>query len=427
MIKNFNQLSSLDPYILHYTKDTLLENIFDYSNFSVIDLFDTFASICYCDFYNHRNEDKYNIIELNVGVTQPERFNLIKSDLENLISFMTNGEVWQINFYKKEKEKLNINNMQIGLKKDINSIALLSGGLDALAGATQELNNNTLFVTFMTNKTEANKAKQSFDVILKSNPNCYHVRIHKLQFKMPKQSTQRTRSLLFIGSALLYADYYNVKTIKIYENGIMSLNPTFSFRRRVTHTTHPRTLFMINNILKRLSININVVNPFNFMTKTEVINLIPNEWNGLISNTKTCSKMPGSKPFQNRKKSGICQCGICTACLLRQISIVNSFKKECDDEYILPVNISSLNEIQKYEYLHGNNPTKVNTISYYKFVEKQSLLQYYNEFKDKIYTGDIFKYLELSPLLFKDEYKQKYNAMLLKFAEEIQNYINIQK
>lgn len=427
MIKNFNQLSSLDPYILHYTKDTLLENIFDYSNFSVIDLFDTFASICYCDFYNHRNEDKYNIIELNVGVTQPERFNLIKSDLENLISFMTNGEVWQINFYKKEKEKLNINNMQIGLKKDINSIALLSGGLDALAGATQELSNNTLFVTFMTNKTEANKAKQSFDVTLKSNPNCYHVRIPKLQFKMPKQSTQRTRSLLFIGSALLYADYYNVKTIKIYENGIMSLNPTFSFRRRVTHTTHPRTLFMINNILKRLSININVVNPFNFMTKTEVINLIPNEWNGLISNTKTCSKMPGSKPFQNRKKSGICQCGICTACLLRQISIVNSFKKECDDEYILPVNISSLNEIQKYEYLHGNNPTKVNTISYYKFVEKQSLLQYYNEFKDKIYTGDIFKYLELSPLLFKDEYKEKYNAMLLKFAEEIQNYINIQK
>lgn len=427
MIKNFNQLSSLDPYILHYTKDTLLENIFDYSNFSVIDLFDTFASICYCDFYNHRNEDKYNIIELNVGVTQPERFNLIKSDLENLISFMTNGEVWQINFYKKEKEKLNINNMQIGLKKDINSIALLSGGLDALAGATQELSNNTLFVTFMTNKTEANKAKQSFDVILKGNPNCYHVRIPKLQFKMPKQSTQRTRSLLFIGSALLYADYYNVKTIKIYENGIMSLNPTFSFRRRVTHTTHPRTLFMINNILKRLSININVVNPFNFMTKTEVINLIPNEWNGLISNTKTCSKMPGSKPFQNRKKSGICQCGICTACLLRQISIVNSFKKECDDEYILPVNISSLNEIQKYEYLHGNNPTKVNTISYYKFVEKQSLLQYYNEFKDKIYTGDIFKYLELSPLLFKDEYKEKYNAMLLKFAEEIQNYINIQK
>ena len=34
---------------------------------------------------------------------------------------------------------------------------------------------------------------------------------------------------------------------------------------------------------------------------------------------------------------------------------------------------------------------------------------------------------ELSPLLFKDEYKENYNAMLLKFAEEIQNYINIQK
>ena len=427
MIKDFNQLSPIDPYKLHYTKDNLLENIFDYNNYTIIDLFDIFASICYCDFYNPRNEDKYNIIKVNVGVTETEKFKKIKFELENLLSFMTNGEIWEINFYKKTKDNLHINNMQIGLKKNINSIALLSGGLDALAGASQELNNNTLFVTFMTNKTEANKAKQSFEVILRDNPNCYHVKIPKKQFQKTKQSTQRTRSLLFIGSALLYADYYNVKTIKIYENGIMSLNPTFSFRRRVTHTTHPRTLYIINNILKKLDIDISIINPFNFMTKAEVVNLIPDEWKNLIPNTKTCSKMPGSKPFQNRKKSGICQCGVCTACLLRQISIINSNKKEYDDDYILPNNISSLKKIEEYELKHGIDIKKVKNISYYKFVEKQSLLQYYEEFRNKINTKEIYKYLELSPVFFDNDYIKKYNIMLSKFAKEIDTYINIQK
>ncbi len=427
MINNFNQLSSINPFQLHYNKDNALDNIIDYDNYTIIDFFDTLASICYCDFYNKRNEDKYNEIELNIGVTQPEKFNLIKNDLECLLSFMTNGEIWKIHFYKNKKKKLEIKDIQLGIKKEINSIALLSGGLDALAGASCELNNSTLFVTFETNGTEANKAKQSFDVILKDNPNCYHVRIPKMQFKYRKQSTQRTRSLLFIGSAMLYADFYKVDTIKIYENGIMSLNPTFSFRRRVTHTTHPRTIYVLNKILKALNINIKIINPFNYKTKAEVIDLIPNKWNVLIKNTKTCSKMPGSKPFQNRKKSGICQCGVCTACILRQIAIYNSSKKEYDDNYIVPNDISSLKEIEKYEKKYGINVEKGKKISLYKFEEKQSLLQYYKEFNEKIITKEIYRYLELSPFILDKEYREKYDRMLSKFSKEIEVYLSIQK
>ena len=429
MIENFEQLSFIDPYKCHYSKsNALLENISDYSNYLIIDLFDTFASICYCDFYNKRNEDKFNVVNLNIGVTTPEKFDMIKFDLEKLISFMTNGEIWKISFYKKQKSPLiATTKTQMSIKKNINSIALLSGGLDALAGAFQELNNNTLFITFETNKTESNKAKQSFEMLSKLNENCYHVRIPKLQFEKKKQTTQRTRTLLFIGSALIYADFYEIDTIKIYENGIMSLNPTFAYRRRVTHTTHPKTLYIINDIFKKLGVNIKVINPFNFMTKAEVINLIPKECSNIISNTKTCSKMPGSKPFQNRKNSGICQCGMCTACVLRQISILNSNKMNFDDNYILPSNIASLSEIEKYENDYGVDNEKVRKISHYKYVEKQSLLQYYNEFKNKILSGDIYRYLELSPILFENsDYKEKYNIMLSRFVKEIEKYLNSQ-
>lgn len=427
MINNFHQLSNDNPFNLHYSEDNLLENIYCYENYKIIDFFDTLATICYCDFYSKRNEDKYNVIKINIGVTQPIFFNNIKNELENLLSFMTNGEKWEINFYKEEKNKFEIKKGQISLKKEINSIALLSGGLDALAGASCELENNTLFVTFETNKTEANKAKQSFNVISKDNSNCFHVKIPKKQYKLSKQSTQRTRSLLFIGSALLYADYYNVNTIKIYENGIMSLNPTFSFRRRVTHTTHPRTIYMLNKIMKTLDINIKIENPFNYKTKSEVIDMIPEKWNNIIHNTKTCSKMPGSKAFQNRKKSGICQCGVCAACMLRQISILNSNKSELDDNYIVPYNISSLHEIVKYELSNGIDPKKNEEISYYKFIEKQSLLQYYKEFRKKIVSNDIYKYLELSPMFLENDYRRRYDKMLLKFKEEIDKYLSIQK
>ena len=163
---------------------------------NILDLFDTFASICYCDFYSPRNEDDFNQIELNIGVTNPELFKKIKPDLERLITFMTNGETWNINFYKKIKQGINISNAQVSFEKKINSIVLLSGGLDALAGAAQELGNNVLFVTFKTNKVESNKATQSFKEILKLNPNSYHIIIPKLLFNRKKQSTQRTRSLI---------------------------------------------------------------------------------------------------------------------------------------------------------------------------------------------------------------------------------------
>ena len=207
----------------------------------------------------------------------------------------------------------------------------------------------------------------------------------------------------------------------------MSLNPTFSFRRRVTHTTHPRTIYMLNKIMKSLKINIKVINPFNYKTKAEVINLIPEKWNVIIQNTKTCSKMPGSKAFQNRKKSGICQCGVCAACILRQISILNSNKSEYDANYIVPYNISSLQEMLKYELNNGIDIKKKDKISYYKFAEKQSLLQYYKEFQKKIFSGEIYKYLDLSPIFIENSYRKEYDQMLLKFSKEIENYLSVQK
>ena len=188
---------------------------------------------------------------------------------------------------------------------------------------------------------------------------------------------------------------------------------------------------MKDKILEVLEINFRIVNPFNYLTKAEVIDLIPNDWNPLIKETKTCSKMPGTEAFQNFNGKGYNHCGICTACILRQISILNSKKYGMDVDYILPDEILSYKKIIKYETDNGDtsNPTNIQKYSSYRYIEKNSLIQYYTLYKNSIENGTIYKYLNLNPKYFLEDknYIKKYDRMLTKFALEIDSYLKRMK
>ena len=431
MKKSYYDTFGKHPFQNHFN-DTNLNGISTYNNTIILDLIDTFFSICYYDFYTERNEDSGKIINLEISVCNLDKFNKIKDIINNLVMFMTNGERWNISFKKYPNQKKIEMPIQLPLKYNYDSVALLSGGLDALAGASQEKNNNTIFVTFASNKIEKNKAIYSYNnYISKYCNNSTHVIIDKKILKDHTHLTQRTRSLIFLSSCFIYADYYNIDTIKIYENGIMTLNPTFFFRRKVTRTTHPKTLYLINKILEELDIKIRIINPFNYYTKAEVIDLIPLEWDSLISNTKTCSKMPGTKAFQNFNGKGYNHCGICAACILRQISITNSKNHHNDVNYILPAKMLSYENIISYEYNNGDSKNKFISEKFatYRFVEKNSLIQYYSLFRNSIKNKSIYKYLNLNPKFFYNDkdYLKKYDSMLYKFANEIEHYIKKMK
>lgn len=426
----FYEEKHCDPYKLHFNEDNM-DYICYYDNSIVLDVIDTFYSLCYLDFYTKRNEntDNSKLLSIEIPVNNKIQLERIKPELLSLLQFMTNGEKFNISFIeKKEEKKISMpNKLPLGI--DYTSIALLSGGLDALAGASQEKNNKTLFITFTTNKIEKSKSINSYDNYIRSYcPNSAHIIIPKIILNKKNQLTQRTRSLAFIASCLLYADYFKIKEIKIYENGIMTLNPVFYFRRRVTRTTHPKTLYLVNKILKKLNIDIKIVNPFNYLTKAEVLDLIPNEWNSLISQTKTCSKMPGTKAFYNRNGLGINHCGICTACILRQISILNSTKNSLDADYITGETILNEEKILEVEnqYSYNKSEQYIKSLAHYRYIEKKSLIDYYRIFAKKIDTGDIYNYLYLNPNYFKEtpDYLEKYNKLLIKFKNEIENYIN---
>lgn len=412
-----------NPYNKHYN-DTNLLGINIYDNTVILDFFDTISYICYTDFYTKRQEDLDNTrkLTIEIPVNNLRDFKKIKEPIGRLLTYMTNGEKWSINFKKQNKKKRLERKQMILGNKEYNSIALLSGGLDSMAGACVEKENATLFVTYASNDIEKNNARIIYNNLIK-NINNSHILVDKVNCEEEAHYTERTRSLIFIASCLIYADYYKISTIKIYENGIMSLNPKFNFSRRVTKTTNQRTLYMLNEILDILGINIKVENPFKYKTKKEIIELIPEEFNEMIlKGTRTCSKNSGIIHFRN-KNIGNFHCGICIACMLRQIGMINNARK--DTEYLLPINLYNYSDILNYEnkISKDRNRTKDIAAAKYKFNEKRSLIEYYKSYYINIINKSIFNYLDIKNEYYLDDnYLTEITEMLNRFSKELEIY-----
>ena len=415
-----------NPHELHFFEENMLE-IGTYNNTLILDLYDVLVSICYHDFFTPRDEnvDNSGKLRITIPVNNYNKMKKIVPILCELVSYMTNGEKWNISVDKHLKtKKIDTGRLDLQTEK-YNSICLLSGGLDAFSGSINEKNNKTLYVTTETNPTEVINSEYVYNQVLKENYN-RHIIIKKLNISKDSHYTQRTRTLFFIADALIYADYFKIQKIKMYENGIMSLNPKFYFRRIVTKTTHPKTIYLLNKIFEKLNINIKVVNPYMYLTKSEVLDRIPKEYLNYIKTTKTCSKNHGIQALSNRK-IGETHCGLCTACILRQISIINSNLMKKDVDYMLPFKIRKKESIIKYEN-KISKPGKEHLIykyANYKYLEKKSLLEYYERYRELIITGHIYEYLDLNPKYFDEkDYFNRIDTMLKKFEKEIKKYLD---
>lgn len=413
-----------NPFLLHYGDDNLL-GINEYRNTVILDFFDMIAYICYTDFFTPRDEDVNNIYKLtvNIPVNNLDIFNLIKDDIERLLKYMTNGENWCINFEPQNKTKILMREQRrMDDKIEYNSVCVLSGGLDSMAGSVLEKNNKTLFITYETNPIEVNNSNKIYEKLIKNEDN-KHIIVKKVYLERNEHYTERTRSLIFIASSLIYADYYGMKNIKIYENGIMSLNPKFNFSRRVTKTTNQKTLFYINRILEKLNINIKVINPFKYKTKADIIRIIPKEYNKyIINSTRTCSKNSGIRHFRNKTKGNF-HCGLCIACMLRQIGMIYNDRE--DAEYLLPENLIKLKDVFDYEksISKANNIKNDKKAAIYKFNEKRSLIEYYKQFNQKIQNNTIYNYIDVKKEYYEDDdWKEEIENMLIKFSNELKKY-----
>jgi hypothetical protein len=403
------------PYQKLFTSKNLL-NIMEYNNSIILDLFDTLISIVYHDLFTDRVEGR-KVLRVEIPVQNYGEFKKIKNELESLVVFMTGGERWDISFSKTKDVKSIIINHQGQLDTyQFDSIALISAGLDSMAGVSEEIANErkTLFITSYAKKE--NKKLYEIYKDLKGLESSKIVTINKYPIdgggNIPLHSNQRTRSLAFIANTLLYAEFYGICEIKMYENGIMSLNPTFDSRRGVTKTTHHKTIFLLNTILRKLNLNFKVINPFRFKTKKEVISLINKDLRIKIKETRTCSK-GNVVQLNTGGRNGAYHCGVCIACILRIISMHNLELE--DAPYITG----------KYEKCNDSDIIEKRSYTYH---EKKSLIEYYKRFKKEIDGESIFDYLDgIHKKYFDDDelFIDKLDSMLRKFSAELHDYVSL--
>ncbi|MEA5009155.1 Qat anti-phage system QueC-like protein QatC [Clostridium tyrobutyricum] len=272
-------------------------------------------------------------IELYLPVLSFEKWNVLKGIVEEMLGFLS-GDYWKIHFRKRKltgeeisiKQKMERNKK---LKIDYNKICMFSGGLDSFIGAIDLLeisNSNLLFISHY----GGGKGTKQFQDVLKQNlidrygilEECFCQNYATV--KNGIEDTTRTRSLMFFSHAIVLATAMNNNvTLIIPENGLISLNIPLTYSRlgtSSTRTTHPHYIQMLQDLIKRLGIAVQIINPYQFKTKGEMILECKNRefLQQNIPNTMSCSH-PDVGRYNGETE--VRHCGYCLPCTIRKAAI----------------------------------------------------------------------------------------------------------
>lgn len=295
------------------------------------------------------NRDKFGLhgwsryIHLHIPVYNTEKWELVKTELEQILSFLS-GDKWVLNLRKSAESFPSMQSSVFKAKK----VCLFSGGMDSFIGVNDLINKNDEIATISHHKRgnsgELSLQKELIGILKQEYIN---KNIHPFYFYVQGQKnnslngekTQRARSIIFLALGLLIANTSSDKTnIVIPENGLISLNLPLTPARGGSHstkTTHPKYLSGLNKIFEKVGISNKIENPYYFLTKGEMLEKCsnPDFVRSHIRKTLSCSKPGYHKQWTKRKtennKSVSNQCGYCVPCIIRRASL---FKNKLDSE-----------------------------------------------------------------------------------------------
>ncbi|WP_301099851.1 Qat anti-phage system QueC-like protein QatC [Otariodibacter sp.] len=254
-------------------------------------------------------------IDLTIHLCNPHIWEPIKQHLEKTLRFLT-GDFWYLTFKGDGVTPPRAKKLK---QFDSNCVSLLSGGIDSLVGAIDIVadNHKPIFVS----QVVRGDADIQRDYAKKIRPESPHFQwnhnIHPP--KGESEGSTRGRSIIFFAFAALASSAieqkFNLSTnIYVPENGFISLNIPLNSGRMgsfSTKTTHPIYLQGIQNIWNKVGINLNIVMPYQFKTKGEVLTECKNQQllEKLVFQSVSCGKYRVYK---------MQHCGRCVPCLVRR-------------------------------------------------------------------------------------------------------------
>jgi len=212
--------------------------------------------------------------------------------------------------------------------QEVDEVLLFSGGLDSLGGTVQEAVLNERRVALVSHRSNSKvfsrqrKLVEGLDGICKHNP-VLHVPVWVHQSGTGgREYTQRSRTFLYASLGAAVAQVFGLKRLRFYENGVVSLNLPISEQvigARATRTTHPQVLNGFGTLFSLLlEETFTVENPFLWVTKTEVVNLIGDAGcSNLIEHSVSCT-------HTREQTTERPHCGRCSQCISRRFATLAS-------------------------------------------------------------------------------------------------------
>lgn len=213
-------------------------------------------------------------------------------------------------------------------------VVMFSGGLDSLAGAIEEVLNQKHKVVLVTHKStqKLNARHRALERMLadKAGENApFHisVRVHKNK-SLNHEYTQRSRSFLYMSIGVTIAKMLGLKSVRFYENGVISLNLPVCAQvvgGRATRTTHPRVMQGFQEIASLVAGESFVIeNPFIWKTKAEVVEVIMKAGcQDMVAASTTCTH---TWEMSNQHT----HCGTCSQCIDRRFAVIAAKADEFD-------------------------------------------------------------------------------------------------
>lgn len=338
---------------------------------------------------------------IDIPVFNKNLWDVLKVQLEQLL-YWVSEERFKVSFKEMKIEDLVLPPQLTFSLDSVNNrvVTLFSGGLDSLTGAYFNFKHDieSDYLGFINKNEEATKQRFLKNFYMGKMSPVPIVKLIEKPVEKKNHYTQATRSLLYFSLAIANAFYNKSKTVYLYENGVLSLNPKL-FGRFTTKTTHPKTIYEFNRILEILDLDIKIEHPFLFKTKAEAITDMDGDFKNVIKESFTCG---ASRSSSLRNHTG--QCGVCIPCLLRKISMAAYDHEQYDCQYYIGYELENFHHsIYEQEYV--------------------SNLYYFETYSKLIKENRIWPELKLRDRYFEQtDYLIRIMEMLNKFTYEYERY-----
>lgn len=239
---------------------------------------------------------------------------------------------------------------------DFEEVVMFSGGLDSFGGAVQEIVQGQRKVVLVSHRPVSKLYSRQRDLVRDltgriSNKQIapLHVAIEVNKGKeIGREYTQRSRSFLFASLGAVIAKSLNLKRIRFYENGVVSLNMPISpqvIGGRATRTTHPQVIGGLSDLFSLVfEESFSVENPYLWKTKAEVLKEIKAAGCGqMCARTSSCTHTLAMTTMHSH-------CGRCSQCVDRKLNALAAGFGDVEDPNEMYASDVFLGECKEEEF-----------------------------------------------------------------------------